>query len=424
MRSVELEAPLLALTAAGTPACRFCGAPLTRSFADLGMHPPCQSVVRLDEAEMQETAYPLHARVCDACSLVQIPDVVRPEDIFSEYAYFSSYSDSWVAHARRYVDGVVDSLHLGPGSMVVELASNDGYLLQHFVARGVPCLGVEPAMNVAQAALERGVPTRVAFFGEDEARRMAAEGIRADLIVGNNVFAHTPHLNSFSAGLKILLAPGGTVTLEFPHLVRLVEGVQFDTIYHEHYSYFSLTSAGRVLAAHGLEVFDVEELCTHGGSLRLHAGHAGEGRPVAPAVAELAAREQAWGVDTPAPYEAFATRVRHTKLALLDFLVAAARQGKQVVGYGAAGKGNTLLNACGIGPDLLRYVVDRNPYKQHTLLPGSRIPVYPTATIYSTKPDFVLILPWNLRSEIAAQMAGVREWGGRFVVPIPDVEVF
>jgi hypothetical protein len=421
---MELAAPARAFAANHVPACRFCGAPLTRSFADLGLHPPCQSIVRLEDADMPETVFPLHARVCDGCSLVQIPDVVRPEDIFSEYAYFSSFSDSWVAHARRYVTETIARLSLGPTSMVVELASNDGYLLQHFVARGVQCLGVEPAANVAEAALKRGVPTRVAYFNEDEARRMVAEGIRADLLVGNNVLAHTPDLNGFVAGLKILLTPAGTLTMEFPHLMRLVEGVQFDTIYHEHYSYFSLTAVQRVFAAHGLAIHDVEELPTHGGSLRIHASHAEDSRPASVAAKELSARERAWGVDTPAPYEAFADRVRCAKLALLDFLVSAARQGKQVVGYGAAGKGNTLLNACGIRPDLLRYVVDRNPYKQHTLLPGSRIPVYPTATIYETRPDYVLILPWNLRSEISAQMAGVREWGGRFVVPIPEVEVF
>jgi hypothetical protein len=277
---------------------------------------------------------------------------------------------------------------------------------------------------VAEAALRRGVPTRVVFFGTEEARRMAAEGVHADLIIGNNVLAHTPELNGFVEGLEIILAPGGTVTMEFPHLMRLVEGVQFDTIYHEHYSYFSFTVAERVFRAHGLAIYDVETLPTHGGSLRIYAGHAAEGRPASPAVARLLESERVWGVDTPAPYEAFASRVRRARLALLDFLVGAARQGKQVVGYGAAGKGNTLINACGIGPDLLRYVVDRNPYKQHTLLPGSRIPVYPPAAIYSTRPDYVLILPWNLRDEIATQMAGVRAWGGRFVVPLPHVEVW
>ncbi|HLA63285.1 MAG TPA: class I SAM-dependent methyltransferase [Rhodothermales bacterium] len=412
------------------PACRFCGAPLTRSFADLGLHPPCQSIVRLEDAELPETVYPLHARVCGGCSLVQIPDVVRPESIFSEYAYFSSFSDSWVAHARRYAETMTERLGLGADSMVVELASNDGYLLQHFVAAGVPCLGVEPAGNVAAAAVAKGVPTRVAFFGEAEAALMVAEGIRADLLLGNNVLAHTPELTSFVAGMKRLLAPGGTITMEFPHLLRLVEGVQFDTIYHEHYSYFSLTAVERVFAEYGLTIHDVEELPTHGGSLRIYARHideaGGDGAPgpVSEAVEALRAREAAWGVDTPAPYDAFAARVRATKLGLLDFLVTAAREGKHVAGYGAAGKGNTLLNACGIRPDLVQYVVDRNPYKQHTLLPGSRIPVYAPEKIFETKPDYVLILPWNLRDEIAAQMAGIREWGGRFVVPIPEVEVF
>ena len=416
--------------------CRFCGAPLARTVADLGMSPPCQNVVQAEALGQGETYYPLHAYVCDACSLVQIDEVVPPEAIFQgEYAYFSSYSDSWVEHARRYVDTVAERFELGPQSLIVEIASNDGYLLQHAVARGIPVLGVEPAANVAAAAEARGVPTRVAFFDEAEARAMRAEGVGgergADLIAANNVLAHTPHLNAFVAGLRELLAepsadgPGGVVTVEFPHLVRLIDEGQFDTIYHEHFSYFSFTVAERVFAHHGLVLFDVEELPTHGGSLRIYARHAADdARPVGERVAELRAREAAWGVDEPAVYDAFAARARAVKRDLLSFLVTAAREGKTVAGYGAPGKGNTLLNYCGIGTDLVAFTVDRNPYKQGTWTPGARLPVLAPDAIFETQPDYVLILPWNLRDEIAEQMAGIRAWGGRFVVPIPEVEVW
>ena len=406
--------------------CRNCGTPLRYSVVDLGLSPPCENVVRPEELVRGETFYPLHTFVCHACSLVQIDEVVPPEAIFEgEYAYFSSVSDSWVEHARRYVEAVADRFGLGPDSLMVEVASNDGYLLQHAVARGIPCLGVEPAANVAAVARERGVPTRVAFFGEDEARAMRAEGLEADLIAANNVLAHTPHLGSFVAGLGALLAPGGVATLEFPHLVRLIDENQFDTIYHEHFSYLSFTAAERVFARHGLVLFDVEELPTHGGSLRIYARHeADASKPVSARAIELKAREQAWGVDDLATYARFAEGVRETKRGLLDFLVGARRAGKTVAGYGAPGKGNTLLNYCGIRTDLLDYTVDRNPYKQGTYTPGTRIPVYEPSKIFETRPDYVLVLPWNLRDEIAAQMAGIREWGGQFVVPIPEVEVF
>ena len=412
--------------------CRACGTPLRFSVVDLGLSPPCQNVVRPDQLGQGETFYPLHAFVCHECSLVQIDAVVPPEAIFAgEYAYFSSYSDSWVEHARRYVDAVTERFGLGPESLMVEVASNDGYLLQHAVARGVPCLGVEPAANVAEAARQRGVPTRVAFFGREEAERMRAEGVVADVIAANNVLAHTPHLNSFVAGLAVLLAEpapgrvGGVATLEFPHLLELVDQNQFDTIYHEHFSYFSFTAVRRVFARHGLTLFDVETLPTHGGSLRVCARHAADtSRPVTDRAHALAERERQWGVDELATYAAFAERVRETKRGLLDFLISARRAGKTVAGYGAPGKGNTLLNACGIGPDLVDYTVDRNPYKQGTWTPGARIPVYAPEKIAETRPDYVLILPWNLRDEIAGQMAHVREWGGQFVVPIPRVEVF
>ena len=412
--------------------CRSCGARLRYSVVDLGLSPPCQNVVRAQDLGRGETFYPLHAFVCHECSLVQIDAVVPPEAIFEgEYAYFSSYSDSWVEHARRYVDDAAGRFALGPDSLLVEVASNDGYLLQHAVARGIPCLGVEPAANVAEAARQRGVPTRVAFFGRDEAERMRAEGITADVVAANNVLAHTPHLNSFVAGLAVLLAEpgpdraGGVATLEFPHLVELIDHNQFDTVYHEHFSYFSFTAVRRVFARHGLTLFDVETLPTHGGSLRVYARHdADDARPVTDRARQMLAREQAWGVDDLAPYAAFAERVRETKRGLLDFLISARRDGQTVVGYGAPGKGNTLLNYCGIGTDLVDYTVDRNPYKQGTWTPGARLPVHDPSRIAETRPDYVLILPWNLRDEIAAQMAHVREWGGRFVVPIPAVEVF
>ncbi|GAB5534319.1 MAG: class I SAM-dependent methyltransferase [Rubricoccaceae bacterium] len=396
------------------------------TFVDLGTSPPCQNVVQPQDMGRGEAVYPLHAFVCHACSLVQIDEVVPPEEIFvGEYAYFSSYSDSWVEHARRYTEAVTERFGLGEDSLVVEIASNDGYLLQHFVKAGVPCLGVEPAANVARAAEEKGVSSRVAFFGEEEATQMVAEGFRADLLLGNNVLAHTPHLNSFIAGLRILLAESGVVTIEFPHLLQLVDGNQFDTIYHEHYSYLSFTAVQRAFARHSLVLFDVEELGTHGGSLRIYARHeADSSKPVTARATELLEREAAWGVDELATYDAFAERVRETKRALLEFLIDAAREGKTVAGYGAPGKGNTLLNYCGIRTDLLAFTVDRNPYKQGTFTPGARIPVYDPSHVFEARPDYLLILPWNLRDEIAEQMNGIREWGGQFVVPIPQLEVF
>ena len=410
--------------------CRFCDTPLRYTFVDLGSSPPCQNVVQPEDLNKGEIFYPLHAFVCEACYLVQLDEYVKPDAIFTEYAYFSSYSTSWLEHARRYVEMISARLGLDEGSQVVELASNDGYLLQWFVEKGVPCLGVEPAANVAEAALEKGIPTRVAFFGEEEAQAMVKEGIRPDLILGNNVLAHTPYLNSFVSGMKTLLsepAPakaGGTITMEFPHLLRLMQENQFDTIYHEHFSYFSLRTVREVFAAYGLEVFDVEELSTHGGSIRIYAKHAEDLRPVTEAIHKVLADERAYGLNQLETYAAFAEQVKETKRKLLDFLIEANRAGAQVVGYGAPGKGNTLLNYCGIRSDLLHYTVDRNPYKQGTYLPGTRIPVHPPEMIEETRPDYVLILPWNLKDEIAEQMSVIREWGGRFVVPIPEVEVF
>jgi SAM-dependent methyltransferase len=387
------------------------------------MSPLCETYLTADQLDRMEPFYPLHVRVCERCLLVQIPEFVPPEDIFTEYAYFSSFSDHWVAHAKAYVDQAVERLGLGADDLVVEIASNDGYLLQHVVARGVRALGVEPARNVAEAAVARGVPTRVAFFGLSEAERMVDEGIRGNLVIGNNVLAQVPDLNDFVAGLARLLAEGGTLTLEFPHVVRLIEGRQFDTIYHEHFSYFSLLTTCNILDAHGLRVFDVEELETHGGSLRIWARHANEVDEPGPRVTELLERERAGGYDRPDAYTAFGPVVEGVKHDLLEFLIASRRAGRQVAGYGAPGKGNTLLNFCGIRTDLIAYTVDRNPYKHGRFLPGTHIPIHPPERIAETRPDDILILPWNLRDEIAAQLAYTKEWGARLVVPIPTTEV-
>ena len=371
-----------------------------------------------------EAFYPLHVRVCEHCLLVQLEELVGPEEIFTEYAYFSSYSDSWVAHARDYVDSVVERFGLGADSQVVELASNDGYLLQHLLDRGIPALGVEPAANVAAVARERGIETLVDFFGRELASRLADEGRQADLLVANNVFAHVPDLNDFTAGMQMILAPQGVVTIEFPHLVRLIDGNQFDTIYHEHFSYFSFLTATTVLSAHGMEVFDVEELSTHGGSLRVYAQREEDaGRPVSARVEELAERERMLGMDRLEGYSAFASRVMETKWNLVEFLIDCRRQGKRVAGYGAPGKGNTLLNYCGIRTDLLEFTVDRNPYKQGQFLPGTRIPINHPEALEQARPDFILILPWNLSDEIVAQLSHARDWGAQFVVPIPEVRV-
>jgi SAM-dependent methyltransferase len=405
------------------PSCRFCSAPLRHTFVDLGMSPLCESYVPVERLGAMEPFYPLHVRVCEQCLLVQLDEFVSPQEIFTEYAYFSSYSDSWVAHAGEYVESVVERFGLGTDSQVVEVASNDGYLLQHLLALGIPALGIEPAANVAEAARERGIETLVEFFGRELASRLVAAGRRADLLVANNVFAHVPDLNDFTAGMRLLLAPEGVVTIEFPHLARLIEENQFDTIYHEHFSYFSFLTAQTVLRAHGLEVFDVEELATHGGSLRVYAQLEGAAHRVSERVAELDQRERQLDLDRLEGYTSFAPRVAEIKWRLLEFLIDCQRDGKRVVGYGAPGKGNTLLNYCGIRSDLLEFTVDRNPYKQGQFLPGTRIPIHPPEAIEDARPDFVLILPWNLTDEIVAQLSEVREWGGRFVVPIPEVRV-
>lgn len=405
--------------------CRFCGSPLTLSFADLGMSPPSNSYLKPDQLDRMERFYPLHAWVCGKCFLVQLEEFESPEEIFSDYAYFSSYSDSWLKHAKAYTEAMAKRFSLGPSSFVVEIASNDGYLLQYFVERGVPVLGIEPAANVAAVAEKKGVPSLVKFFGVKTAQELVASGRqRPDLMLGNNVLAHVPDLNDFVAGMKILLAPGGVVTMEFPHLLRLMHENQFDTIYHEHFSYISFVVAESVFAAHGLTLFDVDEIPTHGGSLRIYARHAENAAlPVSPKVAELRGREQAAGLERADTYLSFAEQVRATKRSLLKFLISAREAGKRVVGYGAPAKGNTLLNYCGVRTDLIEYTVDRSPYKQGHFLPGVHIPVYGPERIRETRPDYVLILPWNIKDEVMVQMADVRGWGGKFVVPIPEVRV-
>jgi SAM-dependent methyltransferase len=405
-----------------TPTCRLCEAPLRLSVVDLGASPLCESFLSADELAGPEPFYPLHAMVCGECALVQLDAVVDPREIFGgDIAYFSSYSDSWVEHARTYAARTAERLGLTGRSLVVELASNDGYLLQHFVALGIPVLGIDPAPNVAEAARARGVETLVAFFDTFTAARLVDAGRKADLVVANNVLAQVPALHDFVEGIRVLLRRGAVATAEVPHVVRLIEENQFDTIYHEHYSYFSLHTLVRLFGEHDLQVFDVEELPSHGGSLRIHARH-GRGERE-PAVDALLAREREGGYDRPEGYTGFADRVARLRWSLLELLIGLRRDGKRVVGYGAPGKGNTLLNYCGIRADLLEYTVDRNPGKHGTFLPGTRIPVHPTERIAETRPDYVLILPWNLTKEIAAQLAYVREWGGRLIVPIPEPAV-
>jgi SAM-dependent methyltransferase len=406
--------------------CRSCGAPLGRVMVDLGSSPLANSYLSAAALARSELFLPLCVYVCERCWLCQLPECATPQEIFSDYAYFSSFSTSWLEHARDYVDAMVPRFDLGPRSQVVEIASNDGYLLKNFLARGIPVLGVEPAANVAAAARELGIPTEVRFFGREAARDLVARGFAADLVLGNNVLAHVPDLDDFVGGLAILLKSEGVLTMEFPHLVRMIDGNQFDTIYHEHYSYFSFVAVERVFTAHGLELFDVEELPTHGGSLRAYARHreaSGPSLARSPRVPELLARERTLGVETLDYYAGFSERVAETKRALLEFLIAAKRAGKSIVGYGAPAKGNTLLNYCGVRGDFLDYTVDRSPHKQGLFLPGTRIPIRAPEAIFETRPDYVLILPWNLRAEIAAQMAAIRDWGGRFIVAIPGVEL-
>lgn len=405
--------------------CRLCGEKLEHTFADLGVSPLANSYLKPDQLDHMEPFYPLHVRVCARCFLVQLPQLATREEIFEEYSYFSSYSDSWLDHCRAYTNMMIDRFGLRKDSRVVELASNDGYLLQYFVERQIPVLGIEPAANVAEVARKRGINTMVTFFGEKTAQQLFEEGWSADLIAGNNVLAHVPDINDFVEGIRILLKPTGVVTIEFPHVMRLMQETQFDTIYHEHFSYLSFTTVEHVFAKHQMKLFDVQELPTHGGSLRIFAAHKEDTSKVqCEAVRELRQREEQAGFRSLAPYLAFNERVAQTKRRLLQFLIEAKERGKHVVGYGAPAKGNTLLNYCGVRTDFLDYTVDRNPVKQGQFLPGVRIPIYAPDVIRQTKPDFVLVLPWNIKDEVMQQMAFIREWGGKFVVPIPEIKVY
>jgi len=408
-------------------ACRLCrAAPLRAVFLDLGSSPLANSYLRAEDLDKPEPFYPLTVYVCEACLFVQLPEAERASTIFGgEYLYFSSYSTSWLAHCEAYVDMMIGRFGLGASSKVVELASNDGYLLQYFKKRGVPVLGVEPAANVAKVAIEeRGIPTAVRFFGVETAKALLAEGHAASCMTANNVLAHVPDVHDFVGGVRVLLAPGGVFTVEFPHLMRLIEDVQFDTIYHEHYSYLSLLTTTRLFAEHGLRVFDVEELATHGGSLRLFVCHDGDAsKPVTRRVAEVAAREKGAGLGELATYLRFRDRAHGIKWDLLQFLIDSRREEKKVAAYGAAAKGNTLLNYCGVRTDLVSFVVDKNPHKQGHFLPGTRIPIHAPERVAEEKPDILLILAWNLKREIVEQMAHVRSWGGKFVVPIPRLEI-
>ena len=403
--------------------CRLCNSDLKQSMVDLGMSPLCESFVGHDQLNSMEPFFPLHTHVCGECFLVQLDEYVNPSQIFEEYAYFSSYSTSWVEHAKKYCEMIARRLGLGPSSRVIELASNDGYLLQHFVGMGIPVLGVEPARNVAKVAMEKGVPTIAEFFGTDLAYQLRQEGQEADLIIGNNVLAQVPNLNDFVAGIRQVLKPEGVATFEFPHLQQLIDCNQFDTIYHEHFSYFSMITTEKLAERHGLKVIDVEEIPTHGGSLRVYLAHKASKRATSSAVGALIERELARGLGRLETYASFGEQVKRTKRELLSFLIAAKDAGKTICGYGAPGKGNTLLNYCGIGPDFLDFTVDRNPYKHGRFTPGMHVPILPVDAIDTTKPDLVLILPWNLEREIVEQMKHITDWGGKFIVPIPNVRI-
>jgi SAM-dependent methyltransferase len=410
------------MTSASTASCRFCGAPLQHFFADLGMSPLANSYLKPSELNRMEPFYPLQVYVCGECFLVQAGMYETPDHIFSDYAYFSSFSDAWLQHAKTYTDMITERLGLSEKSQVIEIASNDGYLLQYFVKRGIPALGIEPAANVAEAAVKIGIPTLVAFFGPETARRLAEQGKQADLLIGNNVLAHVPDINEFVTGLKLALKPGGVITMEFPHLMRLMEENQFDTIYHEHFSYFSFLAVEKIFAKHGLTLFDVEELPTHGGSLRIYGCHAGR-YARGERAQDLLKREAAAGLDRIETYLRFQERIKETKRKVLEFLVGAKRSGKTIAGYGAPAKGNTLLNYCGVRSDFIDYTVDRSPHKQGLYLPGTHIPILAPDEIRRTKPDYLFVLPWNLIDEIVEQMAEIRTWGGQFVVPIPEVRI-
>jgi SAM-dependent methyltransferase len=407
------------------PHCRFCNAELTTTFVDLGLSPLAQNHIEPGRLNESESFWPLHVWLCDQCLLVQLEEYVSPTAIFSNYAYFSSYSDSWIEHARRYTETMIERFGIGHQNLVVEIASNDGYLLQHFVHHGIPVHGIDPAANVAAVARERGVPTTAEFFGETTARAFAETYGQPCLLVGNNVLAHVPDINDFVAGMRVLLAPGGVITLEFPHLLQLMKNNQFDTIYHEHFSYLSFMVVERIFSAHGLALFDVEDLPTHGGSLRIYARHQeDEGRPISRRVAEMRAREAEYGMSCLSTYSVFGQRVHETKRRLLSFLIEAKERGKRIAGYGAPGKGNTLLNYCGIRTDFLDFTVDRSPHKQGRYTPGTRIPILDPDAIRAARPDYLLILPWNLQEEIRRQTAFIRDWGGQWIIPLPKLQVF
>ncbi len=403
--------------------CRFCGADLHHTFVDLGRSPLANSFLSLDDLRRGEFVYPLHAYLCEHCLLVQLEEYESAENIFSDYLYFSSYSELWLKHCSDYAEQMVERYQLSGDSLVIEIASNDGYLLQYFKNRGIPVLGVEPAGNVAKGAIAKGVPTDIAFFGAQTARRLVEDGEKADLMAANNVLAHVPDINDFVAGFKILLKRTGTATFEFPHVLQLIEQCQFDTIYHEHFSYFSLLVIDRIFTRHELTVFDVELLSTHGGSLRIFVTHADTAPRRSERLDSVIAAELAAGLDSKRGYAGFGDAVADAKCRLLEFLISARLEGRNVAAYGAPAKGNTLLNYCGVGPELLPYTVDLSPHKQGRFLPGVQIPIYPPQHIFETKPDYVLILPWNLKDEISSSMAGIREWGGRFVVAIPTLTV-
>ena len=404
--------------------CRFCGSPLTDTVVDLGMTPLSNSYLSAEQLDSREEFYPLHAYVCPQCFLVQLGEFESPAAIFSDYAYFSSYSDSWLNHAKQYTDRVQERFDIDNHKLVIEIASNDGYLLQYFTKKGVPVLGIEPAANVAQVAIEKGIPTEVDFFGKKLAQKLVGNGVKADLLLGNNVLAHVPDINDFVAGMKILLQKDGIITMEFPHLLKLMEERQFDTIYHEHFSYLSFGTVENIFTAHGLNLFDVEELPTHGGSLRIYACHSDfHGHVATERVAGMKEKEAKFGLEKIATYHAFAEKTKTLKLELLATLVDLKRQGKTIVGYGAPAKGNTLLNYCGIRTDFLEYTVDRSPHKQGKFLPGTHIPIFHPNEIKRTQPEYVFILPWNLKGEIMEQLEYIRQWGGKFIVAIPTVEV-
>lgn len=405
--------------------CRFCETPLKYIFVDLGMSPLANSYLKAGQLQHMEPYYPLCVYVCEKCYLVQLPEFQSPEDIFSDYAYFSSYSESWLKHAEDYTELMIARFGFDSHSKIVEIASNDGYLLQYFKERGIPVLGIEPAKNVAKVAQEAGIPTIVKFFGTQTAEELATEGKYADLLIGNNVLAHVPNMNDFVSGMKIILKPNGVITMEFPHLMRIMDENQFDTIYHEHFSYFSFITVEKFFANHGLTLFDVDELPTHGGSLRIYARHTEDNsKPIGQKITDLKKREDAAGFTRLEYYRLFSERVKETKRKILTFLIEAKRDGKSLVGYGAPAKGNTLLNYCGIQSDFIDYTVDRSPYKQGLYLPGTHIPIYQPDKIKETKPDYLIILPWNLKEEIMEQMSYIREWGGKFVVLIPEVKVY